>query len=167
MNKLTTSSIEVEINDATDASAALLESIQAAVRSAAAKRQFFTGSIGVAIVDDHAIQTINREHLQHDYPTDVISFAYAEDPPHVEGELVISRETAHREAEELGWPPEHEILLYVIHGTLHICGMEDQTPAERLEMRQAECSVLAALGIENANRYGADGPMDAQPRGPN
>ncbi len=105
------------------------------------------GWIGVMVTDDPTIHEINRRHLEHDYPTDVISFTYEREAKHVEGELVVSLCTARRMAEQYGWDWRQELLLYVAHGTLHICGYEDSSEAERMQMRAAERTVLAKLGI--------------------
>nr|WP_161501274.1 rRNA maturation RNase YbeY [Rhodopirellula sp. SM50] len=122
--------------------------ISEAVRAAAALRGFQRGHIGVRITDDVTIHEINVRHLSHDYPTDVISFPYSDDPDHIEGELVASVETAQENASELGWEIANEVLLYVIHGVLHIGGMDDHEANERALMRDAEREVLAHLGIQ-------------------
>jgi len=97
-----------------------------------------------------SIHPINREFLQHDYPTDVISFPYELEPPMVEGELVASFETAIENASEPSNPlsPREELLLYVVHGTLHIVGHDDQSPEPRAAMRRAEIAAMKLIGIE-------------------
>ena len=128
-----------------------------ACTAATSLRDFHEGEIGIRVTTDAAIHQINREHLGHDYPTDVISFPYAANPPHIEGELVVSVDTASERAHELGWSVEHELLLYVVHGTLHITGMEDHEPQDRLGMRAAERQVMLQLGISDIDQYAADG----------
>ncbi len=123
------------------------EQIVRAVRQAARYRGFERGSIGVLVTDDVTIHEINVRHLDHDYPTDVISFGYTQADNFVEGELVASWDTAQREAGEYGWTAIHELLLYVVHGTLHVCGMDDQTEEDAEMMRVAERDVLQSLGI--------------------
>lgn len=143
--------------------------IQDAVRAAMRSRGFQTGSINVRVCGDDEIRGVNAAVLQHDYATDVISFPYAMTPPHVEGELISSWETAvrvverssrdnatHDTAARSEWTPLNELLLYVIHGSLHICGMDDQTPAQRREMRVAEFESLAAMGISQPTDWDAD-----------
>jgi len=130
--------------------------VQNAVILAAQSRGFAGGRIGVMITDDETIHEINRRHLDHDYPTDVISFTYDRSGSAVEGELVVSLCTARRSAAELGWDWRHELLLYVVHGTLHICGLEDSSTAERAEMRSHEQAVLERLGIADARRFSPD-----------
>ena len=89
-------------------------------------------------MDESEIHRVNREFLQHDYPTDVISFDTTETEGFLEGEIVVSADTAKRIADESGWKPTHELLLYVIHGMLHIVGLNDKSSAETKKMRDAE-----------------------------
>ncbi|MEO1619048.1 MAG: rRNA maturation RNase YbeY [Planctomycetota bacterium] len=121
-------------------------------RSAAEHLGFTGGALGIRITDDAAIREINVQHLQHDYATDVISFPYGvEDTANgktVEGELVVSLEFARASsATAVDWLPTDELKLYIIHGVLHICGLEDKTEDERSEMRSAEAAVLRRLGL--------------------
>lgn len=126
------------------------DSIVAAVTMAAQDQGFHAGSIGVLITGDDDIHRINREHLDHDYPTDVISFAYDADRDRgiLEGELVVSVDTANRESAERGIDADDELLLYAIHGTLHIAGLDDRDDLSRQDMRSAEHRVLIACGID-------------------
>ncbi|WP_442506921.1 rRNA maturation RNase YbeY [Novipirellula sp. SH528] len=130
--------------------------IRSAVTHAATLRGYSNGEIGIRVTNDAEIRLINARHLDHDYETDVISFAYADEPPTIEGELVVSLETAQRVAERVGWSVENELLLYVVHGTLHIAGMDDLEDDVRIEMRAAECQVMKSLGIEDIVHYGPD-----------
>ncbi|MDO4574609.1 MAG: rRNA maturation RNase YbeY [Planctomycetia bacterium] len=106
--------------------------------------------ISVALVDDPAIHEINRQFLQHDCPTDVISFPLSDSPKRLEGEIVVSTDTALRESKKIGrgWTPECEVLLYIIHGTLHLTGLDDHTLKDLAEMRQGEVDCLRAVGID-------------------
>ena len=135
--------IEVEMDATDDLHAAICR----AVRQAAQYRGYCRGSIGVLVTDDETIHEINARHLSHDYPTDVISFGYTQADDLVEGELVASWDTARREAVEYGWSATDELLLYVVHGTLHICGMDDQNDEDAKMMRTAERDVMQSLGI--------------------
>ncbi len=132
------------------------QKLRDACTAATSLRDFHQGEIGIRVATDAAIHQINREHLGHDYPTDVISFPYAANPPHIEGELVVSVDTASERANDLGWSVDHELLLYVVHGTLHITGMEDHEPEDRLAMRTAERLVMLQLGITEIDQYAAD-----------
>lgn len=134
-----------------------LATLTRAAQLAASFRHYDQGQLGIRICDDAEIRQINRRHLQHDYATDVISFGYTDQPPCVEGELVVSWETASRTAASLpGWSVQNELVLYVVHGVLHICAMDDQDPVGRAAMRAAELAVLTQLGITDISRFGAD-----------
>jgi probable rRNA maturation factor len=110
---------------------------------------FQQGSISIAIVDDAVIQRLNARYLQHDYPTDVLSFTLETDDAsgRLEGELIVSGETAERVAAEYGWDPQDELMLYLIHGALHLTGMDDSTDEQRAGMRAAEDSWLQSIGL--------------------
>lgn len=112
--------------------------LKRAVNTIAADYGWSEGQISLAIVDDSEIHRVNREFLQHDYPTDVISFDTTETEGFLEGEIVVSADTAKRIADESGWKPTHELLLYVIHGMLHIVGLNDKSSADTKKMRDAE-----------------------------
>ena len=105
-------------------------------------------TISVAIVDDPTIHQLNARHLQHDYPTDVLSFLLEDEPDGLEGEVVVSADTATTTAARLGWPAEDELLLYITHGALHLVGHDDHSPADLAVMRRREREVLAEFGIE-------------------
>ncbi|TWU48041.1 rRNA maturation RNase YbeY [Rubripirellula reticaptiva] len=151
------SKIEVEVNVDPQISVAINQPLMIrAIATAAAARGFTAGQIGVRVTDDPAIREINAKHLGHDYATDVISFGYEADSPYVEGELVVSIDTAISRAAELGWPAESELILYVVHGTLHICGMDDHDDDDRQAMRTFETEVMTRLGIPDIQRFGAD-----------
>ncbi|MCD0459627.1 rRNA maturation RNase YbeY [Roseiconus lacunae] len=115
--------------------------------AAAVHLGFTCGQLGVRVTDDATIHIINREHLNHDYPTDVISFPYSDDAPHLEGELVVSIETANENALQYETETVSELLLYVIHGVLHIGGLDDQSDEQRDVMRAAERTVMGVLGL--------------------
>jgi probable rRNA maturation factor len=133
-------------------------------RSVLRQEQVAAAEISVAILDDAAIHAINRQFLNHDYPTDVISFlldcslADARPPlerPHsvrrgaakvIEGEIVISAETAIRIAARFGIRPQNELALYLAHGLLHLCGYDDRTPKEKRLMRRREAEALEDMG---------------------
>jgi probable rRNA maturation factor len=100
--------------------------------------------VDIAIVDDDSIHRLNRERLDHDWPTDVISFLYEEEP--VVGELIVSADTAERVAIEYAWDAQAELVFYVVHGTLHLLGYDDQTDEDRSAMQVEENRILATFG---------------------
>jgi probable rRNA maturation factor len=131
------------------ASAAISDGqIVEAARQAIESRGLRRGQLGVLITDDAHIHEINRRHLQHDYPTDVISFGYELEHDRVEGELVVSMDTARRVAEASHGDFVLELLLYVVHGSLHVAGMDDQAREDRAAMRRAEREVMRRLGFD-------------------
>ncbi|MBL9082500.1 MAG: rRNA maturation RNase YbeY [Planctomycetales bacterium] len=105
------------------------------------------GSVSVAVVDDATIHDVNLRFLQHDEPTDVVSFALEDEGKLLEGEIVLGADVAARSAAELKIPPDDELLLYAIHGALHIVGHDDLTPEPRKTMRAREREYLAAFGV--------------------
>ncbi len=111
--------------------------------------------ISLGIVDDPTIHELNREHLDHDWPTDVISFIFEtnEETGRVEGEVVASWDTAQRLAQAAQWRPEDELLLYIVHGLLHLAGLDDIQPEDEQEMRAAERDCMLALGVPGADKH--------------
>jgi probable rRNA maturation factor len=103
--------------------------------------------VSIAIVDDPTIHVLNRQYLRHDYPTDVLSFVLEQRHDMLEGEVVVSADTAARQAERFGWAADDELLLYIIHGVLHLVGFDDQSDEARVKMRGAERSYLARVGV--------------------
>lgn len=106
-----------------------------------------SGSLSIAVVDDPTIHQLNREFLEHDYPTDALSFLLERDGDRLEGEVIVSADTAARVAAELDWPAEDELLLYVVHATLHLVGHDDASDELRTAMQTEERRYLWALGI--------------------
>ena len=123
------------------------ERLESAVRLAFADSHYAWVEVSVAVVDDEMIHELNRQFLDHDYPTDVLSFALEDDPPRLEGEIVVSLDMAERCASEAGWSADDELLLYVAHGALHLAGYGDKPPEDVAEMRAAEADLLAKLGV--------------------
>ncbi len=104
--------------------------------------------ISLAFVDNETIHGINKRFLDHDEPTDVITFPWsAAGAKKLEGELVIGVEVALAQAAERGHSVETELCLYVIHGLLHLCGYNDVKPKDRAEMRVKEREYLRLLGL--------------------
>lgn len=104
--------------------------------------------ISVAVVDDPTIHRLNVEYLNHDYATDVLSFLLERSDTELEGEIIVSADTALQTASQFDWSASDELLLYVIHGALHLVGWDDQTPAERVQMQERERTYLARFGLE-------------------
>lgn len=103
------------------------------------------GEVGYLFVDDEKILEVNREYLGHDYYTDIITFDYDEDDT-INGDLVISLDTVRTNAEQFGKTYDEELRRVIIHGILHLCGINDKGPGEREIMEAAENKALAMLG---------------------
>ena len=112
-------------------------------------RRYFTlernkQQIGYMFVDDEKILEVNNEYLGHDYYTDVITFDYDEDDV-INGDIVISLDTVRTNAEQFGKTYDDELHRVIIHGILHLCGINDKGPGEREIMEENENKALALL----------------------
>jgi probable rRNA maturation factor len=121
--------------------------LRSAIRAILKDAAISHGEISLAIVSDDEIHTLNKKFLQHDYPTDVLSFRLDEatDRHTLEGEIIVSWDRACCLAEQVGWSPEDELLLYVIHGCLHLVGYDDHSPGARRIMREQEANYLGRI----------------------
>lgn len=100
------------------------------------------GEIGYMFVNDEKILEVNNEYLCHDYYTDVITFDYCEGDV-LNGDIVISLDTVRTNAEKFGKTYEEELYRVIIHGILHLCGINDKGPGEREIMEENENKALA------------------------
>ena len=112
------------------------------IKAVAADYGRTVGEVGYMFVDDEKILEVNREYLGHDYYTDVITFDYDEDNV-VSGDIVISLDTVRSNAELCGKSYDEEFYRVLIHGILHLCGINDKGPGEREVMEAAENKALA------------------------
>ncbi len=115
------------------------------IRAVAAAYGKKVGDIGYMFVSDDRILEVNREYLGHDYYTDIITFDYCEGDT-LSGDLVISLDTVRSNAALFGKEYDEELHRVIIHGILHLCGINDKGPGEREIMEQAEDKALAMLG---------------------
>jgi len=108
--------------------------------------------ISLAFVADDEMHALNRRHLEHDYPTDVLSFLLDESETEtgrsIEAEIIVGTEYAARTAPQFGWSANEEVTLYVVHGLLHACGYDDLSPDKKRVMRRAERAALRRHGLE-------------------
>lgn len=112
------------------------------VKAVAASYGKKVGEIAYIFVDDEEILRVNREYLQHDYYTDIITFDYTEGDT-ISGDLFISLDTVRTNAEQFDKPYDEELHRVIIHGILHLCGINDKGPGEREIMEAAEDKALA------------------------
>jgi probable rRNA maturation factor len=125
-------------------------SLKSAMRKLLASIDRGDASISLTLVDDAAIRELNRDHRGKDKPTDVLSFPLEPEPFAHEkllGDIVISIETARRQAADYDAPLQREIERLMIHGLLHVLGHDHMEPGERSEMEAEERRLAAAIGM--------------------
>jgi probable rRNA maturation factor len=138
-NRPVHSGIVVEISNTQGFLDVNLESLIELVQGVLRDEEIDQAEISVALVDNTAIRRINLKHLAHDRPTDVITFGLSSPgEPRLAGELIVSTEMAAATAAEVNAEPGTELALYVVHGLLHLCGFDDRSEPEVLEMRARE-----------------------------
>ena len=94
------------------------------------------------------MRDLNRRYLNHDYDTDVLSFLLDEANDQLDGEVIVSADTAIRRAGEFEWSANDELVLYLVHGTLHLTGCDDHSEGDRAQMRRLEIKYLQELGLD-------------------
>ena len=112
------------------------------IKAVAASYGRSVGEIGYLFVSDERILEVNKEYLGHDYYTDIITFDYDEGET-INGDIVISLDTVRSNAEQYAKNYDEELHRVIIHGILHLCGINDKGPGEREIMEQAENRALA------------------------
>jgi rRNA maturation RNase YbeY len=101
------------------------------------------GAITYIFCADEKILNINKDFLQHDYYTDIITFDYS-DGDEVAGDLFISLDTVRSNSEKFGTDFTEELHRVMVHGVLHLCGLGDKSEVEEARMRDAENAALQA-----------------------
>lgn len=151
--------IDVEINNRSSDAGVETRRLQEAVRRVLSAEGISRANISVAILDDAEMRQLNRQWLGHDWPTDVLSFLLQHDESGLEGEILLGMETAARAAAAYGWNVADELLLYAIHGALHVVGYDDQSASDQQAMRRQERRFLAGWNLRP--RYDEDEPPSA------
>jgi len=106
------------------------------------------GRVGIALMDNATIHALNKRFLDHDEPTDVLSFPLSDPGSRkLEGDLAVGAEMAQTQAAARGHDVQAELALYVIHGLLHLCGFDDKTDEGAARMRQRERHYLNVVGL--------------------
>lgn len=131
----------------------LHQQVSEAIRATLRQHGVPGGCVSVAIVDDAAIAVLNEKHLNHKGSTDVLTFDLrgergqpSTSDPSVDGEIVMSVETAEREAAARGHATDAELALYAVHGTLHLLGYTDRDDKDAARMHAMENAILTELG---------------------
>lgn len=134
-----------------------------------AEEQVAAAQISIVLVDNPTIHELNRQYLDHDEPTDVLSFLLdcesgeAAEPEvnaamgagkQIDGEIIISAEMAAQRAPEFGWSPTDELVLYLVHGLLHLTGYDDLEPEAQQNMRRREREILALWNLSPRHSTG-------------
>lgn len=127
----------------------LLPRIQTLAQKILAASGAPAAELSLDLVGDRRIQRLNRQYRGRDYPTDVLAFpmrAVAGPASPLLGDVVISLHTAARQAEARGHSLDHEVVMLLIHGTLHLCGYDHERGArEARRMRRKELVILESL----------------------
>ena len=106
------------------------------------------GEVAYIFCNDEKILEVNRQYLQHDYYTDIITFDYTEGS-RISGDLFISLDTVRTNAEQFADGDYHrELHRVIIHGILHLCGINDKGPGEREQMEAAEDRALKMVNSD-------------------
>ena len=114
------------------------------IKSVAALHGKTVGDITYIFCSDEKILDVNRMYLQHDYYTDIITFDYSEDNM-ISGDLFISLDTIRTNAEKFAVTYDSELYRVIIHGVLHLCGIDDKAPGARAVMERYENEALQLL----------------------
>ncbi|HHT9129349.1 MAG TPA: rRNA maturation RNase YbeY [Candidatus Brocadiaceae bacterium] len=109
--------------------------------------------LSVVFIDNKTIKQINNAFLGHNYATDVLSFAYNEPSfkNSIKGEIIVSVEMASKLSRRYGYEIEGEIVLYLVHGLLHLLGYDDKRKKDAKKMHQREGSLLSTLGYRDVS----------------
>ena len=120
--------------------------INAWIKNVAKKYRKTIGEVAYIFCNDEKILEVNRQYLQHDYYTDIITFDYCEGDT-LSGDIFISIDTVRSNANEYNVSFENELYRILIHGILHLCGQDDKTAENRAEMTRKENEALEMLRL--------------------
>lgn len=124
------------------------QQIKSAAKTVLEGERITAADLVIAFVDNAHIHRLNKQFLDHDEPTDVLTFPYSEPKSRkLEGEIVIGYEVAKEQAAERGHDWNVELALYAIHGCLHLCGYDDQDARSAQTMRAQERHYLQECGL--------------------
>lgn len=157
---------DIEIADSQDCLSIDCERLHDIAAGTLRLEQIRAAEISIALIDNEQIHTLNRQYLNHDYATDVLSFLLEceADAPGVDavspatasplgagkrisGEVILSVEMAMQTAADYDWSPQDELVLYLVHGLLHLCGYDDHEDSDREAMRARERAVLQSWNL--------------------
>jgi probable rRNA maturation factor len=116
------------------------------LKNVAAEEGFQVGTLNYVFCNDEYILETNRQYLQHDYYTDIITFDYTENKK-ISGDMVISIDTVKSNAEMIEVDENQELCRVIVHGVLHLCGYKDKTEDEEKKMREKENYYISKSNI--------------------
>lgn len=150
---MTDNEVHFEFIDEQSALTVDFERIRRAISKILADAGYTRGSIEIAAVAADPMHEMNVQFLGHDYVTDVLAFALEDDPDKglLEGSIVVCSDFAIERAPDYGWPPEDELLMYAIHGALHLVGYDDHTSEDAPIMHAKEQEYLEYVGVDARN----------------
>ncbi len=108
------------------------------LKQQAEREGYAVGDLNYIFCSDDYVLQVNRDYLQHDYYTDIITFDQSEEEGKIEGDIFISVDRVTDNASQLGVTPEQEMRRVLAHGLLHLCGFGDKTDEEVAQMRAKE-----------------------------
>ena len=126
------------------------EPLRGAVVAALRRHDKAAARINVALVGDKSMARLNRAYLNHDGPTDVLTYNLgdpSDETEMIDGEIVVSVDTAMKEASSRGHSLDAELALYAVHGVLHLLGYNDDKKESAAKMHAMEDEILASIGI--------------------
>lgn len=115
------------------------------LKQQAEREGYAVGDLNYIFCSDDYVLQVNRDYLQHDYYTDIITFDQSEEEGKIEGDIFISVDRVTDNASQLGVTPEQEMRRVLAHGLLHLCGFGDKTDEEVAQMRAKEEEWLRQL----------------------
>ena len=121
--------------------------ITAWIKDVAASYNRQVGEVGYLLCDDEKSLEVNQQYLGHDYYTDIITFDYDEGDV-INGDIIISLDTVRSNAAQQGTDYMDELHRVIIHGILHLCGINDKAPGAREIMEAAENKALGMIQLE-------------------
>ncbi len=113
------------------------------LKETAARYEMIVGELTYVFVSDEELLEMNRQYLEHDYFTDIITFDNSEEEGRIEGDIFISTDRVEDNGKSLGNGIEEEYCRVIAHGLLHLCGLGDKSEAEAETMRKAENEFIA------------------------
>ncbi len=168
---------EVELADQQESLEIDEQRIREVVERVLEEEEVVGAEISVAVVDNPTMRELNKQYLDHDYDTDVLSFLLScegedEEAPQVatvgrgkgkriDGELIVSSDMAIEMAEKYRWNAHDELVLYIVHGLLHLVGFDDLTAPEKTIMRSRERQLLNLWNL--SPHYDEDSDPSAEP----